>query len=621
MRPPRLVAHRGAPRVRRENTLPAIAVAEALGAEVIEVDVRRTADGVAVLLHDETLGRMWGDARRVSDVDWCDVARLGNGLDRIPRLDGALERLDGCRSTLLVDLTDAEDALVAARTVAGFTGSTAVAWCGAPEAMAAVRSVLPDADLWLAWESLDPPVSADLEALEPSTLNLDVAFLTPRTVEVAHALGLRVAVWTIDDVEPAIWAARLGVDSITTNDVGSIGAALSAAERDGWPERDREPTETEVASRAQALAHRIAHEVIAYTREHPVSEVHTKANPADLVTDVDRLVEQHVRSRVRMVFPTHGFTGEEYGEAPGDRHRWFLDPVDGTTNLANGVPWTSMSLCLTRGGRPLVGVVADPWRGEVLEARRGRGATLRDRQLRLDDTPRPLAGAVVGTELDGHRPWPGFGAFLDALADRSCTLRVQGSGTLTIAQVAAGRGDRRLCLGVQPGRPRRRGAARARGRGRRADAVRPRRGLPARGGSRSSWRTRGPRTNCTRCGRRRSPRGEHAAGRAGGTVRCLRSGAGLAAGCGAASVHGAGNRARGAQVRTVRTGGAVPDRHAPPGRWVVGTVRGRRSGAGSAAGCGAASAHGAGNRARGVQVRTVRAGGAVPARHAPPGRL
>ncbi|MCP1131578.1 hypothetical protein LIOPPNJA_28140, partial [Robbsia andropogonis] len=91
----------------------------------------RTADGVAVLLHDETLGRMWGDARRVSDVDWCDVARPGNGLDRIPRLDGALERLDGCRSTLLVDLTDAEDALVAGRTVAGFTGSTAVAWCGA----------------------------------------------------------------------------------------------------------------------------------------------------------------------------------------------------------------------------------------------------------------------------------------------------------------------------------------------------------------------------------------------------------------------------------------------------------------------------------------------------------
>lgn len=430
VRPPRLVAHRGAPRVRRENTLPAVAVAEALGAEMIEVDVRRTADGVAVLLHDETLGRMWGDARRVCDAEWCDVARLGNGLDRIPRLDAVLERLDGCRSTLLVDLVDPADAVVAARTVAGHRGSTGVAWRGTPAAMEAVRAELPDADVWLTWESLVPPTADDLETLSPSTLDLDVVFLTPRTLEAAHALGLRVAVRVVDDAAPALWVARLGVDSIATNDVVTVRAALAEAERDGRPGPEREPTEAEVASRAQALAHRTAHEVIAFTREQP----------ADLVTDVDRLVERLVRSRVRTVFPTHGFTGAAYGDAPGDRHRWYLGPVDGTTNLANGVPWTSTSLCLTRSGRPVVGVVADPWRGEVLEARRGHGAALRDRTLHLDDAPRALAGAVVGTELDGHRPWPGFVAFLEALAERSCTLRVQGSGALTIAQVAAGRG-------------------------------------------------------------------------------------------------------------------------------------------------------------------------------------
>ena len=439
-RQPRLVAHRGAPRVRRENTLPAVAVAEALGADVIAVDVRRTADDVAVLLHDETLGRMWGDARRVRDVAWCDVARLGNGLDRIPRLDGVLERLDGCRSSLLVTVVDPLDAVVAAQTVSASSWAVAVAWCGDPEAVAAVRTVLPEADVWLAWESLEPPTAEAVAALIPSTLHLDVAFLTPRTVAAAHALGLQVAVWTVDDPEPALWAVRLGADLVTTNDVATIRAALAAAERDGWPQPDREPTEAEVAGRAQALAHRIAHEVIAFTREHPVGSVSTKTHPADLVTDVDRLVEQHVRGRVRAAFPTHGFSGEEYGDAPGDRHRWYLDPVDGTTNLANGIPWTSTSLCLTRNGAPVVGVVADPWRGEVLEARRGRGASVRDRQLRLDDAPRALAGAVVGTELDGHRPWPGFGAFLDALAARSCTVRVQGSSTLTIAQVAAGRG-------------------------------------------------------------------------------------------------------------------------------------------------------------------------------------
>jgi myo-inositol-1(or 4)-monophosphatase/deoxyribonuclease-2 len=155
---------------------------------------------------------------------------------------------------------------------------------------------------------------------------------------------------------------------------------------------------------------------------------------------VDRAVEHLVRSRVRAAFPTHGVTGAAYGTAPGDRHHWWVDAVDDTTNLHGGVPWTATSLCLTRGGRPLVGVVADPWRGEVLEARRGRGAVLRDRALRLDDVPRPLAGAVVGTTFDGLRPWPGFAAFVDALADRGCALRVPGSAALTIAQVAAGRG-------------------------------------------------------------------------------------------------------------------------------------------------------------------------------------
>jgi fructose-1,6-bisphosphatase/inositol monophosphatase family enzyme/glycerophosphoryl diester phosphodiesterase len=399
------------------------------------VDVRRTADDVAVLLHDETLGRMWGDGRRVADVSWCDVARLGNGLDRIPRLDAVLERLDGCAATLLVALADPADAPAAVATVTGTASTVTVAWRGSAAAMTAVRALSPEADVWMPWDALGPPTADELQALRPSTLDLDVAFLTPATVRAAHALGLAVAVWTVDDPDPTRWATRLGVDLLLTEDVATVHAVLAAAERDGWPVSAREPSEPEVAGRAQRLAHRIAHEVIAATREHRIA---TDASVP--VAGLDRSIEQHVRGRVRAVFPEHGFTGAEYGAAPGDRHRWYLDPVDGSTNLANGVPWTSTSLCLTRSGRPVLGVVADPWRGEVLEARRGRGATERDRVLRLDDTPRALAGAVVGTELDGHRPWPGFGAFVDTLAARSCSVRVPGSGALTIAQVAAGRG-------------------------------------------------------------------------------------------------------------------------------------------------------------------------------------
>jgi len=437
---PRFVARRGAPRVRREDTLPAIAVAEALGADVVEVDVRRTADGVAVLLHDATLGRLWGDPRRVADVPWCDVARMGNGLDRIPRLDAVLERLDRCRSALLLRVDDPADALVAARTVGTSTWDTAVSWTGAPDVLTTVRAALPDADTWLCWESLVAPTAADTDALRPRTLVVDDVFLTPDTVRAAHDLGLAVAVRTVDAPEPVRWAARLGADLIATDDVASARAVLAGGERDGWALPEREPTEEEVAARAQSLAHRVAHEVIAFTREHRTARVSPAHASGDRGTDVDRDVERLVRARIRAVFPTHGVTGEEYGDAPGDRYRWYLDPVDGTTNLVNGLPWTAMSLCLTRGGQPVVGVVADPWRGEVLEARRGRGAVVRDVPLRLDDTPRPLAGAVVGAEFGGRGAWAGLGALVEALAERSCAVRVMGSSTLTIAQVAAGRG-------------------------------------------------------------------------------------------------------------------------------------------------------------------------------------
>jgi myo-inositol-1(or 4)-monophosphatase/deoxyribonuclease-2 len=439
VRRPRIVGHRGAPRVRRENTLPSVVAADAVGAGAVWVDVRRTADDVAVLLHDATLGRLWGDARAVCEVPWCEVARLGNGLDRIPRLDAVLDRLDGVDSVLVVDLDDPADARVAARTVRGSDAVVRIAWRGTPDAMHVVRAELPDAAVWLGWDSLVPPVAADLEDLCPDTLDLDVAFLTPTLVQAAHALGLAVSCWTVDEPDLAVWAARTGADSITTNDVPTVQAAIARAERDGWPALDAAMSEAEVSVRAEALVHRVANEVIAFTREHPVTSVTTKAHAADLVTDVDRLVEQHVRGRVKAAFPTHGFSGEEYGDAPGDRHRWYLDPVDGTTNLANGVPWSSMSICLTRNGRPLVGAVADPWRGEVLEARSGHGARNRSAQLRLPARA-SLAGGVVGTELDEHRPWPGFAAFLAELAARSCSLRVMGSGTLTLAQVAAGRG-------------------------------------------------------------------------------------------------------------------------------------------------------------------------------------
>jgi len=175
------------------------------------------------------------------------------------------------------------------------------------------------------------------------------------------------------------------------------------------------------------------------TRETPLGPVATKAHAADVVTAVDTAVERAVRELVAERLPDHVVVGEEYGGHAGSGPTWYCDPVDGTTNLAAGLPWTSFSLSLAVGSVPLVGVVADPWRSEVLHAAAGRGAHLDGVRVALPEGRDTLEGGVVLTEWAAHRPWPGMLHFLAALSDRWCTTRVMGSSTLTLAHLAAGR--------------------------------------------------------------------------------------------------------------------------------------------------------------------------------------
>ena len=169
--------------------------------------------------------------------------------------------------------------------------------------------------------------------------------------------------------------------------------------------------------------------------------VRQKASPADIVTDTDEAVERHVRSVLRREFPAWGVDGEEYGVEEGVPHapHWVVDPVDGTTNYAHGLGWCSFSLGLAEpDGSPLLGVVADPWRGEIFTAVRGGGAYLNGTPLRAADHP-TLTGHVFLTEWAAHAHWPGLDELLAALAARHCTVRVMGSTALSLVQVAAGR--------------------------------------------------------------------------------------------------------------------------------------------------------------------------------------
>ncbi|MHC3470117.1 inositol monophosphatase family protein [Streptomyces sp. 7R007] len=188
---------------------------------------------------------------------------------------------------------------------------------------------------------------------------------------------------------------------------------------------------------AVGLAERAA-ELIRRPRPDAVRE---KDSPADIVTDTDEAVEAEVREVLGRAFPEHGIVGEEYGVTKGaaDAPHWVVDPIDGTTNYAHGLGWCSFSLGLAApDGTPLLGVVADPWRGETFTAVRGAGA-------RLDGTPvhaadhTTLTGHAFLTEWAAHAHWPGMDALLAELAARHCTVRVMGSTALSLVQVAAGR--------------------------------------------------------------------------------------------------------------------------------------------------------------------------------------
>lgn len=198
-------------------------------------------------------------------------------------------------------------------------------------------------------------------------------------------------------------------------------------------------TDADVTAAAH-LAGRLAREAAAHIRANRPVAIVPKNDAADIATDADVRIERHVTSELLRCFPAHRVVGEELGPsgAAAGAPTWYLDPIDGTTNFAAGIPWCSMSLALADEAGPVVGVVADPFRDEVFAAARRQGATVNGAALSCS-TVSELAGTVVLTELTGHRPWPGMYGMLTRLAARTCTVRVMGSSALSLVAVAAGR--------------------------------------------------------------------------------------------------------------------------------------------------------------------------------------
>lgn len=228
MAPPLAIAHRGDPYAARENTLAAFAAAVHAGADMVEIDVRRTADGAVVVLHDPTLERLWGLGRQVAELTLAEVRALGGGDCRIPEL---AEVLAAVRAPLMVDFTEEEvvEPALAAIVAAGALDRALFAG-GNVSGHRLLRSLAPEARIALTWTSAGPPPEALLDELAAELLNPCFELVEPELVAAVHERGIGVSTWTVDAPAEMARVLDAGVDAVVTNRVGALVALL--ADRD-----------------------------------------------------------------------------------------------------------------------------------------------------------------------------------------------------------------------------------------------------------------------------------------------------------------------------------------------------------------------------------------------------
>jgi myo-inositol-1(or 4)-monophosphatase len=162
----------------------------------------------------------------------------------------------------------------------------------------------------------------------------------------------------------------------------------------------------------------------------------------DLVTEVDEQAERVIREILLEAFPAYGVLAEEGGALAGEVDaRWIVDPLDGTTNYAHGLPIFAVSIALERAGEVVLGVVHDPMREETFIAERGGGATLNDEPVRVSDTDEPIQ-ALIATGFPYDRAeMPEALELFGRFAALTRGMRRLGSTALDLCYVAAGRLD------------------------------------------------------------------------------------------------------------------------------------------------------------------------------------
>jgi myo-inositol-1(or 4)-monophosphatase len=177
----------------------------------------------------------------------------------------------------------------------------------------------------------------------------------------------------------------------------------------------------------------------------------TYKGKADLVTEADHHSEKAIVGRLRKCFPEHTIVSEEGGGQEGDaRYRWFIDPLDGTTNFAHGYPCFAVSIGFEENGELRIGVIYQPVTKELFTASREEGACLNAKQIRVSGVEQ-LSASLLATGVPSAKRMRNLNIhYYWNFALCSHGVRRDGSAALDLASVACGRFDGFWELGLHP---------------------------------------------------------------------------------------------------------------------------------------------------------------------------
>lgn len=176
-----------------------------------------------------------------------------------------------------------------------------------------------------------------------------------------------------------------------------------------------------------------------YGRRGELTVEHKGTDRQDVVSVVDRQLEDFIRNRLEECFPEDGFVGEESGAAKLDaRCVWVVDPIDGTACFVNGLHCWCVSIGMMVDGVPCLGAIADPNHDELFHACLGRGAFVNETPLRVSQAS-DISEGPMGVGTFHPKGKEHFLPFLQQLLEGGGMFMRNGSGALTTAYVAAGR--------------------------------------------------------------------------------------------------------------------------------------------------------------------------------------